>query len=376
MAIQTYILSYDTGAEVDAILHKAEADYTRTEVDQAIAAAISQLPEPMVFQSGMTITADSQDPTKCSISVAEPASASDIKKGYTYKVIVISGTYTGTVRVGDTFIAQKDAPDMTISWVADTDWTVVPSGDETGYIVGKSSGTTQGHLMTWGANGFTAEDAGVEVETSITDSDAKIPTSKAVKTAMNRLDRVKVDSTETQDYYLQNSAPTNPADGDYWFDGSDLVASDIKAMTGYAKASAASAIGTGDTLNQAIGKLEKKADDNTSSLSGKQDAIDSTHKLSADLVDDSTTTNKFTNATEKETWNGKQDAINSSHKLSADLVDDSTTANKFTNATEKAKVARIIMDSFETTNVYIQSTQPTGTIPEGSIWFDTAVSGT
>ena len=273
MAIQTYILSYDTGAEVDAILHKAEADYTRTEVDQAIAAAISQLPEPMVFQSGMTITADSQDPTKCSISVAEPASASDIKKGYTYKVIVISGTYTGTVRVGDTFIAQKDAPDMTISWVADTDWTVVPSGDETGYIVGKSSGTTQGHLMTWGANGFTAEDAGVEVETSITDSDAKIPTSKAVKTAMNRLDRVKVDSTETQDYYLQNSAPTNPADGDYWFDGSDLVASDIKAMTGYAKAAAASAIGTGDTLNQAIGKLEKKADDNTSSLGSKQNQV-------------------------------------------------------------------------------------------------------
>lgn len=273
MAIQTYILSYDTGAEVDAILHKAEADYTRAEVDAAIAAAISQLPEPMVFQSGMTITADSQDPTKCSISVAEPASASDIKKGYTYKVIVISGTYTGTVRVGDTFIAQKDAPDMTISWVADTDWTVVPSGDETGYIVGKSSGTTQGHLMTWGANGFTAEDAGVEVETSITDSDAKIPTSKAVKTAMNRLDRVKVDSTETQDYYLQNSAPTNPADGDYWFDGSDLVASDIKAMTGYAKASAASAIGTGDTLNQAIGKLEKKADDNTLSLSSKQNQV-------------------------------------------------------------------------------------------------------
>lgn len=274
MAIQTYILSYDTGAEVDAILHKAEADYTRAEVDAAIAAAIAQLPEPMVFQSGMTITADSQDPTKCSISVAEPATASDIKKGYTYKVIVISGTYTGTVKVGDTFIAQKDAPDMTISWVADTDWTVVPSGDETGYIVGKSSGTTQGHLMTWGANGFTAEDAGVEVETSITDSNAKIPTSKAVKSAIeSKLPRVLMDNSETQDYYLQNSTPANPSDGDYWFDGSDLVASDITAMTGYTKASAASAITTSDTLNQAMGKLEKKADGNTASLSSKQNQV-------------------------------------------------------------------------------------------------------
>ena len=37
---------------------------------------------------------------------------------------------------------------------------------------------------------------------------------------------------------------------------------------------------------------------------------------------------------------------------------------------------RIIMDSTESTNVYVQATQPTGNIPEGSIWFDTAVSGT
>ena len=40
----------------------------------------------------------------------------------------------------------------------------------------------------------------------------------------------------------------------------------------------------------------------------KQDVIDSTHKLSADLVEDGTT-NKVVTATEKATWNGKQDAI-------------------------------------------------------------------
>ena len=43
-------------------------------------------------------------------------------------------------------------------------------------------------------------------------------------------------------------------------------------------------------------------------IAGKQDAIDSTHKLSADLVEDGTT-NKVVTATEKSTWNGKQDAI-------------------------------------------------------------------
>jgi len=43
--------------------------------------------------------------------------------------------------------------------------------------------------------------------------------------------------------------------------------------------------------------------------SSKQNTIDSSHKLSADLVDDSTTTNKFVTAAEKTSWNGKQDAL-------------------------------------------------------------------
>lgn len=42
-------------------------------------------------------------------------------------------------------------------------------------------------------------------------------------------------------------------------------------------------------------------------VSGLQSEITSSNKLSADLVDDTNTTNKFTNATEKTTWNGKYD---------------------------------------------------------------------
>jgi hypothetical protein len=103
----------------------------------------------------------------------------------------------------------------------------------------------------------------------------------------------------------------------------------------------------------------------TISGAGKQDVIDSSHKLSADLIDDTSTTNKFfsgdytdlTNKptipdeladlsddsthrlvtdTEKTTWNGKQNAINSSNKLSADLINDSSTTNKFVTLTQKA----------------------------------------
>ena len=44
-------------------------------------------------------------------------------------------------------------------------------------------------------------------------------------------------------------------------------------------------------------------------ISGKQDTIDSSHKLSSDLVDDTNNTNKFVSTSEKTTWSGKQDAL-------------------------------------------------------------------
>ena len=86
-------------------------------------------------------------------------------------------------------------------------------------------------------------------------------------------DRIIMDGTETQDYYLQDSTPSNPSNGDYWFSDEPIVSSDVTAMTGYAKAQSASAIAVTDTLNEAVGKLEKKADDNTSALSSKQNEV-------------------------------------------------------------------------------------------------------
>lgn len=44
-------------------------------------------------------------------------------------------------------------------------------------------------------------------------------------------------------------------------------------------------------------------------LSNKQDAIDSSHQLDADLVDDTNSTNKFVTSTEKSNWDGKQNAL-------------------------------------------------------------------
>lgn len=47
----------------------------------------------------------------------------------------------------------------------------------------------------------------------------------------------------------------------------------------------------------------------TNALATKQNTIDSSHKLSADLVTDTSTTNKFVTAEDKTTWNAKQNAL-------------------------------------------------------------------
>lgn len=61
---------------------------------------------------------------------------------------------------------------------------------------------------------------------------------------------------------------------------------------------------TTSDLNTALSNYTTTAN-LTTLLAGKQDTIDSSHKLSSDLVDDTNNTNKFVTASEKTTWNNK-----------------------------------------------------------------------
>ena len=69
-------------------------------------------------------------------------------------------------------------------------------------------------------------------------------------------------------------------------------------------------------------------------LDNKQNIIDSSNKLNADLVDDTNSINKFVTNNDISNWNSKQDEIDSSNKLNADLVDDTNSANKFVTSTD------------------------------------------
>lgn len=60
-------------------------------------------------------------------------------------------------------------------------------------------------------------------------------------------------------------------------------------------------------------------------LSSCQTKIDSTHKLSSDLVDDTNNTNKFVTASEKITWNNKQNILTAGTKIAIANNEISTT---------------------------------------------------
>lgn len=119
----------------------------------------SDVTEPMKFIGGVKLIADSTDTTKCSIKNPDGSSLSSVKKGYVYKVteIASSPVYTGTLKIGDTIIADKASPKTDATWVVGTDWTVVPSGDEpsgtvTGIVGKNTSGVFDGGVITYDEN--------------------------------------------------------------------------------------------------------------------------------------------------------------------------------------------------------------------------------
>lgn len=73
-------------------------------------------------------------------------------------------------------------------------------------------------------------------------------------------------------------------------------------------------------------------------LGNYQSKIDSSHKLSADLVDDTSTTNKFVDAEEKATWNAKQNA------LTFDTTPTENSTNPVTSGGIKTYVDTIVGD--------------------------------
>lgn len=81
----------------------------------------------------------------------------------------------------------------------------------------------------------------------------------------------------------------------------------------------------GTTIDVSVGDL----------VAGLQSEITSSNKLDADLVDDSTSTNKFVTAANKTTWNNKQDAISDLATIRSGAAKGATSVQSY-NATNSA----------------------------------------
>ena len=107
--------------------------------------------------------------------------------------------------------------------------------------------------------GYTANYAGKSTDTK--------PTDVEVNTIFHALDTNKY-------YYFDGTNWTEIPNTGGGGGGGDITSANVTAMTGYEIAEEADAIETTDTLNEAIGKLEKGVSDNETNISSLQDKSD------------------------------------------------------------------------------------------------------
>lgn len=203
---------------------------------KAVKAAIDTLPNPMVFKGslgvGGTITA---------LPTAESGN-----EGFTYKVIT-NGEYVGqTAKIGDLFISDGSS------------WIYIPSADE-------PDGTVTS--------------VGISVPTGlkVKDSTSPITTSGTIEVELD------------DGYVIPKSADIVPStrkvnekvlSADIVLNGADIKAD------GYTKSTSTSAIEATDTINQAFGKLEYKADTNATNIATNKTNISTLAKhMTGDLTD-------------------------------------------------------------------------------------------
>ena len=92
------------------------------------------------------------------------------------------------------------------------------------------------------------------------------PLDKDINSIMHELD--------TDKYYYFDGTQWNEMPNSGGGGGGDITSANVTAMTGYEIAEEADAIETTDTLNEAIGKLEKGVSDNETNISSLQDKSD------------------------------------------------------------------------------------------------------
>lgn len=98
-------------------------------------------------------------------------------------------------------------------------------------------------------------------------------------------------------------------------------------------------------------------------LADKQDLIDATHKLNADLVDDSTSTNKLVTQTEIDSWNEKQGELTFDSTPTPNSTNPVTSGGIYTALEEKQLVSNLVTS--------VSSASTNFQYPSAKLFYDT-----
>ena len=192
---------------VKATTQQTSDDSTLLATTEFVHDLFDDIANPMIFKGDATLTADSTDPTTAAITVS-----GSVKKGYTYKItsIAASPAYTGNLKVGDTIIADKDNPKVTADWVAGTDWTVVPSGDENdGTVMSVEASAAQNSNLV-----VTVEDTTTHSTSAITEAGSITVGIATGYQLLSDADKAKVDTIGTSAPVFNSVTTGSSASGD------------------------------------------------------------------------------------------------------------------------------------------------------------------
>ena len=210
----------------------------------------------------------------------------------------------------------------------------IPAGGTTGQVLAKKSNA----------------DGDVEWQTVQSGGGAEEDNITITKNSQQKIQAVAIKDTNTgnpdkfwtgtqQEY--EAITTKDPNTFYYITDDDTVLLSDVQVNGTTVVSDGVANIVTKTAYNASSNKIATESD--LPDISGKQDEIDSFHKLSSDLVDDTNNTNKFVTASEKTTWNNKSDFSGNYNDLSnkptipdelKDLADDTT--HRLVTDTEKS----------------------------------------
>lgn len=159
----------------------------------------------------------------------------------------------------------------------------------------------------------------IDVEENLSDEDAETSSNEWTELIAALQEVENLSPKMFKDEGVPSDDPTDYpdiAEGNFYFDETNLklyYASEVGETVTWGR------IVTKLELDTLIASYYTKAETDTL-LSGKQDKIDSTHKLSADNVDDTSTTHKFVTASDKTNWNAKADQSTTYTKTETDAL--------------------------------------------------------